>query len=209
MSPFSKLINIASIQLLQKNLNGNAYIANELETRLLEHLPQSGVSTKQLDMLRDCSAETLVSETLPYQDATFDCVVAHFTLLWHKDIAAFFKEVRRILMPNGVFLFSTLGIKSAHEMERLGDLLLQASFHQLVIDRESLQLQYDNDSQLFADLASSSLNDQLVQVVTEPSGQITATLEVIYGYALGKVISPAFPGKIEIPVENITLRKFK
>jgi hypothetical protein len=94
-------------------------------------------------------------------------------------------------------------------MEMLGDLLLQASFHQLVVDRESLQLQYDNDSQLSADLASSGLNDQLVQVVTEPSGQMTATLDIIYGYALGKIISPAFSGKIEIPLESIILRKPK
>jgi SAM-dependent methyltransferase len=209
MSPFSKLINIASIQQLQKNLNGNAYIADELENRLLEHLPQTDVSAKRLDMLRDCSAETLVSEILPYQDGAFDCVIAHFALLWKTDVTAFFKEVRRILTPDGTFLFSTLGIKAPHEMEMLGDLLLQASFHQLVVDRESLQLQYDNDSQLSADLASSGLNDQLVQVVTEPSGQMTATLDIIYGYALGKIISPAFSGKIEIPLESIILRKPK
>lgn len=190
-------------------MSGNAYIADELEARLLEHLPPSVLSVKQLDMLRDCSAEILVSGMLPYEDAIFDCVIAHFVLLWQKDVTAFLKEVRRVLAPNGVFLFSTLGIKTPHELEILGDLLLQASFKQPVVDRESLQLQYDNINQLSEDLTSSGLNDQLVQGVTEPSGQITATLEVIYGYALGKIISPASSGKIEIPVENISLRKYK
>ena len=45
------------------------------------------------------------AETLPFDDRTFDCVVSTWTLCTILDPVKALREVRRVLKPNGVFLF--------------------------------------------------------------------------------------------------------
>jgi len=45
------------------------------------------------------------AETLPFDDRTFDCVVSTWTLCTIPDPVKALREVRRVLKPNGVFLF--------------------------------------------------------------------------------------------------------
>jgi len=70
-------------------------------------------------------------------------------------------------------------------------------------------LQYDDINTLAKDLELSGLDSEFVQVTTNARDDIIAMFEVFYGYALGKKINSLSPGKIEIPLENITLRKIK
>jgi SAM-dependent methyltransferase len=46
-----------------------------------------------------------VAENLPFKAASFDTVVSHWTLCSVGDLAAVLTEVRRVLRPDGVFLF--------------------------------------------------------------------------------------------------------
>lgn len=45
------------------------------------------------------------AETLPFDDRTFDCVVSTWTLCTIHDPVKALREVRRVLKPDGVFLF--------------------------------------------------------------------------------------------------------
>ena len=48
---------------------------------------------------------TLSAERLPFEDRAFDCVVSTFTLCSILDLPAALGEVRRVLKPDGHFLF--------------------------------------------------------------------------------------------------------
>jgi ubiquinone/menaquinone biosynthesis C-methylase UbiE len=45
------------------------------------------------------------AEQLPYDDRTFDCVVSTWTLCTIPDPVAALREIRRVLKPDGIFLF--------------------------------------------------------------------------------------------------------
>lgn len=181
-----------------------AFIANELKGRLLEHAPNVVLPAKRLDLSR---ADIQVNGVLPYQEAELDCVIASLILISQEEVAGFFKEIHRILAPKGIFLFSTLGNNTPHELEILGDTLLKAGFQLPVVDREILQLQYDDRTVLLKDLELSDLNEKFVRVTTESPQQIIATFEVMYGYALGAVTQTIASETIEIPIENIKIRR--
>lgn len=177
-----------------------AFIANELNIRLLEHAPNAILPSKKLELLQ-------ANIQKKYQEAEFDCVIAPLILISEKGFHTFFQEVRRILSPQGFFLFSTLGSEGSPALEILGDALLQAGFQLPVVDREILQLHYDDINVLLNDLEQSGLNEKLVHVTKKSSEDIMATIDVIYGYTLGSTINSLTSGKIEIPVETIKIRK--
>lgn len=207
MTSFSTHNKIERIQKLQHNLGQHAFIADELEARLLEHLPNSSLPANRLDMLRDCSAEMLADNHFVYPEATYDCIIAHLVLLWQEDIGAFFHKMRSMLSPNGAFLFSTMGPETTNRLEIVGDALVKAGFQLPVVDRDVLQLQYDDHFLLSNDLEDSGLTHELIDVTAESSENSIAKFEVIYGYALGNSMSLSSSGKIEIPIHSITLRE--
>ena len=45
--------------------------------------------------------------SLPFEDATFDCVVVQYGVMFYSDKAKAFREALRVLKPGGTFLFST------------------------------------------------------------------------------------------------------
>ena len=54
---------------------------------------------------RDAVAVGAVGEVLPFSDGTFDTVVTTLTLCMVKDLDAVVGEIRRVLRPDGQFLF--------------------------------------------------------------------------------------------------------
>ena len=63
------------------------------------------------------------AEELPLASATFDCVVSTFTLCTIKDVAAALAELRRVLKPNGRFLFAEHGRSDSRSLARWQDRL--------------------------------------------------------------------------------------
>lgn len=53
--------------------------------------------------------QTANAQELPFEDNTFDTVLAHFMLYHVPDLPKAMKELRRVLKPNGVFMAFTLG----------------------------------------------------------------------------------------------------
>lgn len=56
---------------------------------------------------------------IPYDDESFDIVIANHVLFYCNDINLVCKEVRRILKPNGIFICSTYGDSHMKEITKL------------------------------------------------------------------------------------------
>ena len=73
---------------------------------------------KAKEKIYDSSIRLLTSDCdeLPFVDSFFDSVISSLTFHWVPDIARSFKEVRRILKPGGLFLFSIIGSRTLEEL---------------------------------------------------------------------------------------------
>jgi malonyl-CoA O-methyltransferase len=102
------------------------------------------------------------AERLPIADNSMDLVISNLTLQWC-DAQAVFQEVARILKPDGVFLFSTLGPDTLHELRQswaavdeythvnffldmhdLGDTLYHSGLKDPVMDVDWFRFRYDS-----------------------------------------------------------------
>src|SRR5215831_16919621 len=111
---------------------------------------------------------------LPLADGTIDWCVSNLALPWCTPPDLVFKEVQRVLKPNGLFSFTTLGPDTLRElriawssidahphvhrfvdMHDLGDALLRAGFAEPVMDVERIVLTYATAEQLMRELKNT------------------------------------------------------
>lgn len=101
------------------------------------------------------------AQRLPLRDGSIDLVFSNLMLQWLAQPDAAIAEVRRVLKPQGLFTFTTLGPDSLRElrsawgtadngqhvhaffdMHDIGDALMRAGFMQPVMDTERLTVTY-------------------------------------------------------------------
>jgi malonyl-CoA O-methyltransferase len=111
---------------------------------------------------------------LPFADGRFDLVWSNLSCDWAGDPFAMFRELRRVLAPGGLLMFSAYGPDTLVELRRAfasvddlphahrfidmhdrGDMLGAAGFSAPVMDMEMLTLTYADMAALFADLRST------------------------------------------------------
>jgi malonyl-CoA O-methyltransferase len=145
--------------------------------------------------------------SLPLADGTMDLVWSSMALHWAADPAAALREFHRVLRPNGLVMFSTLGPDTLKElraaaggervhafldMHDLGDMLVGAGFAAPVMDMEMIEIEYRTQT-LVTDLR---LSGQTNARADRPRGLVgrgfaqrlrevpaRATFEVVYGHA--------------------------
>jgi len=147
-------------------------------------------------------------ERLPVGGATVDLVWSNMALHWVADPAAALREFERVLAPQGLLMFSTLGPDTLRELRRaapgrvhefldmhdLGDLLVAAGFSAPVMDMEMLTLVYAAGDGLLRDLRSSGQTNARADRPRGLAGKgfaaslrgavaANATFEVVYGHA--------------------------
>jgi malonyl-CoA O-methyltransferase len=147
-------------------------------------------------------------ERLPFAAASFELVWSNMALHWVDDPLAAFREIERVLAPEGLFMFSLLGPDSLKElraaagtarvhefidMHDLGDMLLGAGFAAPVMDMEMLHVEYSSGAQLLADLRASGQTNARRDRPRGLAGRrflsafrasaLRATYEVVYGHA--------------------------
>lgn len=110
-------------------------------------------------------------ENLPFADASVELVISSLTLQWCQDLPKVFSEIRRVLAPGGLLLFSSFGPDTLKELRQswaavdeaphvnqfidmhdVGDALLQSGFADPVMDMEMLTLTYKDVQSVMRDL---------------------------------------------------------
>ncbi len=118
------------------------------------------------------------AESLPLADGSVDLIVSNATFQWCNDLDATFRDLRRILSPGGLLMFTSFGPDTlmelraawaavdgyAHvspfaDMHEVGDGLVRARFADPVMDAERLTLTYPQVRDLMRDLKVLGANN--------------------------------------------------
>lgn len=110
-------------------------------------------------------------EALPFAEGAFGMVWSNLTLQWANDPQRAFTELRRVLAPGGLLMFSTFGpdtlceLRQAYhgtdrhthvnhfiDMHDIGDMLVAGGFSDPVMDMEQFTLTYADVRQLMHEL---------------------------------------------------------
>ncbi|AXE35497.1 malonyl-ACP O-methyltransferase BioC [Chromobacterium phragmitis] len=110
-------------------------------------------------------------ERLPLADASVDMIWSNLTIQWVNVPDKMFAELRRVLKPEGLLMFSTLGPDTLSElrgafagvdgathvnqfidMHDIGDALMRAGFAEPVMDMEKIVLTYGDAKSVMRDL---------------------------------------------------------
>lgn len=158
---------------------GTGYCSKHLEQRykkakiltfdLSEHmLLQSKRNKKWFDRKRYICGD---AENLPFASQSVDLLVSNLMLHWCNRIDKAIFEMQRVLKPNGVLLFSTLGPDTLYELREswantdsgvhvhtftdmhfIGDYLQKAQFDDPVVDMEFITVTYNDLRRILIDL---------------------------------------------------------
>jgi malonyl-CoA O-methyltransferase len=133
----------------------------------------------------------------------FDLIWSNLELHFQSDPTALMKQWKNRLKPEGLLMFSYLGLDTGKELTKLfpgdcvlrnagsfdmhdvGDGLLQAGFAEPVMDMEYLTLSYDDPHLLCKEAFNLGLltSPDTAERLIEASSHLTITLEVVYGHA--------------------------
>jgi malonyl-CoA O-methyltransferase len=161
-----------SARLLEKKYHPSHLIVQDIAENLLKIARRKSPWFSKQRYLAGYSHE------LPLKNQVVDWVVSNLSLHWYTDVQAVLNEWRRILQPNGVVFFTTLGPDTLNElresslnveegvyvnrfleMHHLGDALLKAGFSDPVIDIETYCVNYPNVDALFHEIRSLGMSN--------------------------------------------------
>jgi len=148
---------------------------------------------------------------LPLAAETVQLVWCNMTLHWLGEPLGALRELERVLSPEGLLMFSTLGPDTLKElraaagvgrvhafidMHDWGDMLVAAGFHAPVMDMEMIALEYPQGARLLDDLRQSGQTNARLDRPRTLSGrgfgealrrrladERRASYEVVYGHA--------------------------
>ncbi|WP_455210268.1 malonyl-ACP O-methyltransferase BioC [Kaarinaea lacus] len=111
------------------------------------------------------------ADYLPLKDHSVDLIVSNLTVQWCPDLDHTFAELNRVLKPDGLLMFTTLGPdtlkelrqswqsvdKNIHvhtfiDMHDIGDALIRTRFADPVMDMETITMTYQDARTLMQDL---------------------------------------------------------
>jgi len=140
-------------------------------------------------------------EQLPFEEASVDLAVANVVLPFVQDREQSLLEMKRVLKPGGLLMFSSLGIGSFDafpdemkaalmgnfmDMHHLGDQLLNVGFSDPVVDMRPLTVKYASLFQLVNEFQKVGILDRSL-VVEDDHSAIDIELEVVQGQAWGSL----------------------
>ena len=168
--------------------------------------------------------------TLPLADHSVDLIFANLVLPWCDDVEKIFREWRRVLRPEGLLMFTSLGpdtLKAWRElladktlphlvdMHIYGDALTKTRFADPVLDVDYFTLSYREAGKLFFELQTTGMilpgdyPDVIAHMQNAPEWQ--AAYEVIFGHAWGPAVSVDHVadefGEVRIPLAHLRRRR--
>ena len=122
------------------------------------------------------------AEHLPLADHSVDMVFSNLTLQWCQNLPRLFAEFARVLKPEGLLMFTTLGpdtlkelrhawlqenrrahVNAFFDMHDIGDQVLRAKLSDPVLDVEYIKLHYQNTTDVMKDLKGIGARNMLAQ----------------------------------------------
>lgn len=114
--------------------------------------------------------------SLPFTDHSIDLIFSNLTFHWSVNLQQTLEECRRVLKPEGLLLFSTVGpetlkelresfadgkwhVHAFYDMHDIGDMLTYLGFVDSVMDMEQLTVYYSSILQLLKDLKLTGANN--------------------------------------------------
>lgn len=160
-------------------------------------LPDAHVIEAELSVamceLCDGPVQQVDEEALPFDSATFDCVIAPLTLQFTNDLPGALLQIRRTLRPDGFFLGAVTGGRTLFELREafavgeaevrggasprlapnadvraLGSLLQRAGFALPVTDTDTVTVTYATPLDLMKDLRSMGASNALADRTRVP-----------------------------------------
>jgi len=169
------------------------------------------------------------AEYLPLADHSVDLIFSNLMLQWLPNPDQIFKEAQRVLVPGGLLMFSCFGPDTLKEMRQswalvddkehvnlfmdmhdIGDSLTNAAFSGIVMDNETISMEYESLDLLHQDLRNigeTNINANRNQGLTSKShwkhylqayeqfkneqGEYLASWEITYGHAWATDKAPA------------------
>ena len=192
-----------SVRRLGKALRRARVVPVDLSQRMLEKAAnRSGSFRRQPAVQADAA-------NLPFASHSIDLVFSNLLLPWITDSSRVFAEVARILKPDGLFLFSTLGPDSLAalrhppfaDMHEVGDALVRAGLLDPVLDVDRLTVTYSSRAALENDLAAVGAGDCLPEQIDN----LDQEFELVYGHCWGGGRA-ASTGEFRIDPERIGRR---
>ena len=158
---------------------------------------------------------------LPLAPQSVDLVWSNMALHWLAEPLDAFKEFERVLAPQGLLMFSTLGpdtlkelrtaagegrVHSFYDMHDVGDMLVAAGFSAPVMDMEMLTIAYPAADGLLNDLRASGQTSARTDRPRGLAGKAfsarlrgalatSASFEVVYGHAWKRAARPETAGE--------------
>ena len=160
--------------------SGTGYCASELTTQFPKaKLIQCDISENMLKVARGKSRRWFNRHgylcadisALPLQDDSVDLVFSSLSFQWCSDLDRLFSECRRVLQPDGLLIFSSLGPDTLKElravfatkdndphvhdfidMHDVGDALIRAGFAAPVLQTDHLTMTYNTMQDVMRDL---------------------------------------------------------
>lgn len=159
--------------LLRSRYRSATIVELDFALPMLQASARAPILTRLVDRLRGGHVHHLAGdvERLPLANNSVAMVWSNMTFQWCNDLDATFKEMRRVLQPGGLLLFSTFGpdtlkeLRSAFgtvdgqthvnrfiDMHDIGDALVRNGFGTPVMDVEHFTLTYADLKALMRDL---------------------------------------------------------
>ena len=150
------------------------------------------------------------AEALPFADDSLDVVFANQLLPWVTELADVLDEVARVLRPEGLFAFATMGPDTLRElanawgtvdeyahvhhfsdMHDVGDALLRSGLRDPVLDVDRLDIRYDDIDRLWSDLTRMGARNALLTRKPSMTGrkQFSRMIDALRSEAGGSAIS--------------------
>lgn len=126
--------------------------------------------TKQINCSNKHSIFASHFQELPLENNNLDLIISNLSIDWlHPDLDKYFKELHRIIRPDGLLLFTMLNVNqiNSNQLLKIGDLLLSNKFCDPVIDQELININYKSEG------------------LEDPDCENVIAVEIFYGHALG------------------------
>ena len=166
-------------------------------------------------------------DTLPFDDNSIDLIFANLVLPWCKNNEKVLREWQRVLRPEGLLMFTSLGPDTLREiqqrsevlrpqlieMHNAGDKLAEIGFADPVLDIEYFTLVYRDFQTLLAELRAAqmiSLEAISLSIEKNKEGAFALTYEVVYAHAWGSETRTSYSadeaGVVKIPLDALRRR---